>query len=58
MFKAKSTTTAKAKTLMANRLKYLLATLTDKGIKPSKVTQTIVGSGSANNIVVTAKYIN
>jgi spore coat protein CotH len=58
MFKAKSTTTAKAKTLMANRVKYLLATLTDKGIKPSKVTQTIVGSGSANNIVVTAKYIN
>lgn len=58
MFKPKSTTTAKAKSLMANRVKYLLANLADKGVTPLKITQTLVTTGSASNLMVSSKYTN
>ena len=58
MAKAKSTTTTKAKALMANRVKYLIASLANKGITPTKVTQSLVSTGAANNLLVSAKYVN
>ena len=58
MLKAKTSTTAKATALMANRVKYLLASLSSRGIKPDSVTQTLVTTGSANNLTVTATYKN
>jgi hypothetical protein len=56
MAKTKTTSTAKAKTLMGNRVKHLLKSLQSKGIKPQKVTQRIVTSGSVNSLQVIAKY--
>jgi hypothetical protein len=56
MAKLKSTSTSKAKTLMANRVRHLLKALASRGIKPQKVTQTIVSSGSTNTLQVTASY--
>jgi hypothetical protein len=56
MAKAKTTSTAKAKTLMAGRVKHLLKTLESRGIKPQNVTQRIVSSGSINSLQITAKY--
>jgi hypothetical protein len=58
MAKAKSTTTTKAKALMANRVKYLIASLANKGITPTKVTQSLVSTGAANNLLISAKYVN
>jgi spore coat protein CotH len=58
MLKAKTTPTAKAKALMANRVKYLLASLSNRGIKPVTVTQSLVSTGSANNLAVSATYKN
>jgi hypothetical protein len=56
MLKTKSTTTAKAKALMASRVKYVLTSLSKRGIKPTKVTQTLTSSGATNNLVVIAKF--
>jgi len=56
MAKTKTTSTAKAKTLMGNRVKHLLKSLQSKGIRPQKVTQRIVTSGSVNSLQITAKY--
>jgi hypothetical protein len=56
MLEPKSTTTAKAKALMDNRVKYVLASLSARGIKPTKVTQTLISTGSANNLMVLAKF--
>jgi hypothetical protein len=58
MLKAKTITTAKAQALMANRVKYLLASLSSRGIKPATVTQKLVSTGSANNLTVSATYKN
>lgn len=58
MLKSKTITTAKTKTLMANRVKHLLASLSSRGIKPTKVTQTLLSTGAANNLTVTATYMN
>jgi hypothetical protein len=56
MLKSKTITTTKAKALMANRVKYVLASLSARGIKPTKVTQTLISTGAANNLMVLAKF--
>jgi hypothetical protein len=56
MFKPKTLSTTKAKTLMSGRVKQLLATLASRGIKPTRVTQTLTSSGSANSIVISASF--
>ena len=58
MPKASSSTTAKAKALMASRVKYVLKSLADKGVTSVKVTQSLLAKGSANGLIVTAKYNN
>jgi len=57
MAKAKTTSTTKAKALMANRVRHLLKTLESRGIKPQKVTQRVVSSGSVNSLQITAKCL-
>jgi hypothetical protein len=56
MAKAKSTTTTKARSLMAARVKQLLTALEARGIKPAKVNQSITSSGSVNALQVSATY--
>jgi len=56
MLKPKTSTTAKAKALMAKRVTYVLKSLSDRGIVPSKVTQTLASTGSSTNLTVIAKF--
>jgi hypothetical protein len=56
MLKPKTSTTAKAKALMAKRVGYVLKSLSDRGIVPTNVTQTLTSTGSSTNITVTAKF--
>jgi hypothetical protein len=56
MAKAKATTTTKAKALMTKRVTYVLKSLSDRGIVPSKVTQTLTSTGSSTNLTVIAKF--
>lgn len=56
MVKPKTLSTTKAKTLMSGRVKQLLATLASRGIKPTRVTQTLTSIGSANSIVISASF--
>lgn len=56
MAKLKSTSTTKARSLMAARVKHLLSTLAARGIKPAKVNQSITSSGSVNALQITATH--
>jgi hypothetical protein len=56
MAKLKSTSTTKAKSLMAARVKHLLSALAARGIKPAKVNQSITSSGSVNALQISATY--
>jgi hypothetical protein len=56
MAKAKTTTTTRAKAIMAARVKHLLTALEARGIKPIKVNQSITSSGSVNALQITATY--
>jgi hypothetical protein len=56
MAKAKTTTTTRAKAIMAARVKHLLTALEARGIKPIKVNQSLTSSGSANALQVSATY--
>ena len=56
MFKPKTLTTAKAKALLASRVKQVLGKLSVAGITPTKVTQTLSTTGAANTLSVVAKY--
>ena len=56
MAKLKSTTTTRARSLMAARVKQLLTALEARGIKPTKVNQSITSTGSVNALQVTATY--
>jgi hypothetical protein len=56
MARAKNQTITKARSLMASRVKHLLAALSARGIKPVTVSQNVVSSGSANTLQVTATY--
>jgi hypothetical protein len=56
MAKAKTTTTTRAKAIMAARVKHLLTALEARGIKPTKVSQSLTSSGSVNALQVSAAY--
>ncbi len=56
MAKPKTLTTAKAKTLMASRVNYIVSKLKASGISPMKITQTLTATGTANTLQVAAKY--
>ncbi len=56
MAKLKSTSTTKARALMASRVKQLLSALSARGIKPAKVNQSITSSGSVNALQITATH--
>jgi hypothetical protein len=56
MAKAKNTTTTKARSLMAARVKQMLTALEARGIKPAKVNQSLTSSGSVNALQVSATY--
>ena len=58
MFKPKTLSTTQAKALLAKRVQYVVNNLTARGIATGKITQALTSSGSANSLIVNAKFIN
>ena len=58
MPKVKKLSTAKNNLLLKQRTDLIVKLLKAKGIKPSKVTKSLVASGTADSIIFTARYIN
>jgi hypothetical protein len=58
MPKVKGFSTTKNNLLLKQRTDLLVKLLSAKGIKPTKVTKSLVASGTADSLTITANYVN
>lgn len=58
MPKVKTLSTTKNNVLLKQRSDAIVKILSSKGIKPTKVTKTLVATGTADSLTVTASYVN
>ena len=58
MPKVKTLSTAKNNLLLKQRTDLVVKALSAKGIKATKVTKSLVATGTADSLSITANYIN